>query len=59
MPDDSFWRAAVAFLLSERDRHAEDIVAIDRKLCLIQEHRRIRIADVAAAEFLTEDGIVE
>lgn len=53
-----FWLAASAFLLSERNRHLEDIVAIDHKLHLIQKHHKVWIGDVAAAEFLTEDGIV-
>ena len=53
-----FWEAAAAFLLSERDRHFDDIKAINHKLKLIQKHHGVDVALLDAAEFLTEAGIV-
>lgn len=55
--DKSFWEAAVAFLYSERERHLEDIDAIDRKIYLIRDHHGIDIQSIMAADFLDEEMI--
>jgi len=51
------WVAAAAFLLSERARHWQDINDIDHKLALISAQHDIDIAEVRAADFLSEEGI--